>query len=70
MGAEYFCPTCGKSFEQGGRCQMCGEVLETIDLPQENGDSIDDELLGEIHHIPVTQEAGAGRVEDSFEDDY
>jgi len=69
VGDDYFCPTCGKSYAQGGRCFPCGEILETIEASKEN-DNIDDELLGVIHNIPAVQEAGGGKAGINIEDDY
>ena len=51
MGEEYFCPTCGGSFRESGKCTQCGSSLETNgDAEGDNGDIIDDELLkGRTH---------------------
>lgn len=71
MEDEYFCTDCNYTQKGPGLCKQCGRSLETIgDAAKENGDIIDDELLGEIHNIPATQEAGTGKIGDGFEDDY
>lgn len=67
MEDDYFCPTCGNfAQKEPGKCPQCGSILEGLEVSRENGDSVDNDLLGDIYGAAKASAKGA----DDFEDDY
>jgi predicted ATP-dependent serine protease len=65
---DYFCPTCGNyAQKEPGKCPQCGSMLESlVGVSRENGDYVDDDLLGGLYSNAETSLKGA----EDFVEDY